>query len=100
MISFYFSVTNSMFKEQGMPELNVLNNWVLKHDTFHGFILAKTAGEVLNSIGKIEEPIAICKAIMNEADSINGLRCALVGDVIHHLPITIIEIMWINPFNK
>jgi hypothetical protein len=91
-----------MTEKYGKPEPNSDHNiWKLNQNEFcfllTAFVLADSSGVILDCLGEIKEPTAICKAFVSDKDAINMMRCGLVGGNPGDVLVTITEIIWINP---
>lgn len=103
-MNIYFAVSDEMIEKQGMTarlsEVANTYHWTLSHgksnygETFLAAMLAISAGDILNAMRQfgVQNPYTICQARIEEKDLLEGMRAALVGDVIWEAHVIITEL--------
>ena len=98
-----FAASDEMIEKQGMPERfdkAYTYNWTLSHgqskygETFLAAVLATNEGDVVNAMKEfgIDKPYMVCVAECKDADVLEGLRAAMVGDVVWEAKVVITEL--------
>lgn len=70
--------------------------WKLNHATYCGFVIADSAGKVLDLVkDRIDLPFAIIKASINDQDVAAALTACLCGGTTE-FNVSIVEMTWIK----
>lgn len=101
MIKFYFAINKAIIEKYGMPKATQHGiGWHLKSDSLCGFAITETPGKLIDLLGNVELPIAICEAYLSDKDSLDALGCVLTGDTIKCFDLVITKITWYSDTEK
>jgi hypothetical protein len=101
----YFILNKAITDKYGCPKnRNGNRHWKLScggNETFLFYTLAnswKAANKALHEFVKLSGSYAICEGLVKQEDMCEGLRAALVGDVICDVPVKITKMDWIDVY--